>query len=55
MGIQNPPPPYFGQLEITENKMHNRSHSLDVINNEDQPHTNEVTFYDTHSTDTYDV
>ena len=55
MGIQNPPPIDFEQLKITASKMHNRSHSLDVISNEDQPHTYEVTYYYTHSTDTYEV
>ena len=35
--------------------MHNRSHSLDIINIKDQPHTNEVTYYDTHSTGTYEA
>ena len=54
-GIQNPPPIDFEQLKITANKIHNRSHSLDVISNEYQPHTNEVTYYDTHPTDTYEV
>ena len=45
------PKPYeidFEQLKLTANKMHNRSHSLDVLQN-DQPHTNEVTYFDTHS------
>ena len=55
MDIQNPPPIDFEQLKVTANKMHHRSHSLDIINNDDQPHTNEVTFRDTHSTDTYEV
>ena len=35
--------------------MHHRSHSLDIISNDDQPHTNEVTCRDIHSTDTYEV
>ena len=35
--------------------MHHRSHSLDIINNDDQQNTNEVTFRDIHSTDTYEV
>ena len=43
MGTQNPPPLDFEQIKITADEMHNRSHSLDIINNEDQPHTNEVT------------
>ena len=34
--------------------MHNRNHSLDVLQN-DQPHTNEVTYFDTHSADTYEI
>ena len=55
MGIQNPPPIDFEQLQSTANRMHNRSHSLDIINNEDQPHTNEVTYLDPHSTEIYDV
>ena len=41
---QNPPPIDFEQLKLTANKMHNRSHSLDVLQN-DQPHTNEVTYF----------
>ena len=55
MEIQNPPPIDFEQLKLTANKMHHRSHSLDIINNDDQPHTNEVTFRDIHSIDTYEV
>ena len=55
MEIQNPPPDDFEQSELTANKMHHRSHSLDILNNGDQPHTNEVTFRDTHSTDTNEV
>ena len=55
MDIQNPPPIDFDQLKITANKMHNHSHSLDILKNDDQPHTNEVTFFKTHSTDTYEV
>ena len=53
MEIQNPPSIDFEQLKITANKEHIRSHSLDIINNEDEPHTNEVTYYDTHSTGTH--
>ena len=55
MEIQNPTPIDFEHLKLTANKMHHRSHSLDIINNDDQPHTNEVTFRDIHSTDTYEV
>ena len=44
----------FDQLKLTANKMHNRSHSLDILKN-DQPHTNEVTYFDTHSADTYEI
>ena len=55
MGIQNPPPIDFEQLKITATKLHNCSYSLDVISNGDQPHTNEVTYYDTHPPDTYEV
>ena len=55
MERQNPPPIDFEQLKLTAKKMNNRSHSLDIINNEDQPHTNEVTYCDTHSTDTYEI
>ena len=51
---QNPPPIDFEQLKLTANKMNNRSHSLDVLQN-DQPHTNEVTYFDTHSADTYEI
>ena len=54
LDIQNPPPIDFDQLKITANKMHNRSHSLDILKN-DQPHTNEVTYFDTHSADTYEL
>ena len=35
--------------------MHNCSHSLDILKNDDQPHTNEVTNSDTHLADTYEV
>ena len=55
MEIQNQPPNDFEQLKLTANKTHHRSHSLDIINNDDQPNTNEVTFRDIHSTDTYEV
>ena len=55
MDIQNPPPIDFDQLKITANKMHNRSHSLDILKNDDQPHTNEVTYFKNHSADTYEV
>ena len=52
--MQNPPPIDFEQLKLTANKMHNRSHNLDVLQ-KDQPHTNEVTYLDTHSADTYEI
>ena len=52
--IQNPPPIDFNQLKLTNNKIQNRSYSLDILKN-DQPHTNEVTYYDTHSADTYEI
>ena len=55
LDMQNPPPIDFDQLKLTANKMHNRSHSLDILKNADQPHTNEVTYFDTHSADTYEV
>ena len=55
LDIQNPPPIDFDQLKLTANKMHNRSHSLDILRNDDQPHTNEVTYCDSHSADTYEV
>ena len=35
--------------------MQNRSHSLDILKNDDQPHTNEVTYFKNHSADTYEV
>ena len=54
LDIQNPPPIDFEQLNLTANKMHNRSHSLDILQN-DQPHTNEFTYFDTHSIDTYEI
>ena len=54
LDMQNPPPIDFEKLKLTANKMHNRSHSLDVLQN-DQPHTNEVTYFDTHSADTYEI
>ena len=54
LDIQNPPPIDFDQLKLTANKMHNGSHSLDILKN-DQPHTNEVTYFDTHSADTYEI
>ena len=41
--IQYPPPIDFTQLKLAANKMHNRSHSLDILKDDDQPHTNEVT------------
>ena len=53
--IQNPPPIDFTQLKLAANKMNNRSHSLDILNDDDQPHTNEVTYFDTHSATTYEV
>ena len=54
LDIQNPPPIDFDQLKITHNKIQNRSYSLDILKN-DQPHTNEVTYFDTHSADTYEI
>ena len=54
LDIQNPPRIDFEQLKITNNKIQNRSHSLDILKN-DQPHTNEVTYFDTHSADTYEI
>ena len=53
--IQNPPPIDFNQLKLAANKIYNRSHSLDILKNDDQPHTNEVTYFDTHSADTYEM
>ena len=53
--IQNPPPIDFDLLKITANKMQNHSHSLDILKNDDQPHTNEVTYFKNHSADTYEV
>ena len=35
--------------------MQNRSHSLDILKNDDQPHTNEVTFFKNCSVDAYEV
>ena len=55
MDIQNPTPMDFDQLKITANKMHNRSHSLDILKNGNQPHTKEVTNFKNHSSDTYEV
>ena len=55
MDIQNPTPIDFTQLKITANKMHNRSHSLNILNNADQPHTNQVTYFKNHSKDTHEV
>ena len=52
--MQNPPRIDFEQLKLTANKMQNRSHSLDVLQNY-QPHTNEVTYFDTQSADTYEI
>ena len=31
MEVQNPPPIDFNQLKLAANKMHNRSHSLDIL------------------------
>ena len=53
--VQNPLPIDFIQLKLAANKMHNRSHSLDILKNDEQPHTNEVTYFDTHLADTYEV
>ena len=55
MDIQNPPPIDFNQLKITAYKMHNRSQSLDILKNDNQPHMNEVTYFKNHSADTYEV
>ena len=55
LDIQRPPPIDFDQLKITANKMHNRSHSFDILKNDDQPHANEVTQFKNHSADTYEV
>ena len=55
MDIQNPPPIDFDQLKTTANKMDNRSDSLDILKNDDQPHTNEVTYFENHLADTYEV
>ena len=40
MEIQNPPPIDFNQLKLAAKKIHNRSYSLDILKNDDQPHTN---------------
>ena len=45
LDIQNPPPIDSDQLKTTANKMQNCSHSLDILKNDDQPHTNEVTYF----------
>ena len=55
MDIQNPPPIDFDQLKITANKLHNRSHRLDILKNDDQPHMNEVKYFKNHSVDIYEV
>ena len=55
MEIQNLPPIDFNQLKLAANKMHNSSHNLEILKKDDQPHTNEVTYFDTHSADTYEV
>ena len=55
MEIKNPPPIDFNQLKLAANTIHNRGHSLDILKNDDQPHTNEVTYFDIHSADTYEV
>ena len=55
MDIQNPPPIDFDQLKIKANKMHNRSHSLDILKHDDQPQTNEVTNNKNHPAYTYEV
>ena len=55
LDIQNPPPIDFNLLKITANKMHNGSHSLDILKNDDQQHTNEVTYFKNHSADTSEV
>ena len=55
MEIQKPPTIDFEQLKLTASKMNNRSHSLDIINNDDQPHTNGVAYRDTLYKDTYEV
>ena len=55
LNIQNPPPIDFDQLKKTTNKIQNRSHSLNIFKNDDQPHTNEVTYFKNHSADTYEV
>ena len=55
LDIQNPPPKDFDQLKLTANKMQNRSHKLDILKNDDQPHTIEETNFKNHSADTYEV
>ena len=35
--------------------MHNRSHSLEILKNDDQPHTNEVTYFKNLSADICEV
>ena len=55
MDIQNRSPIDFDQLKITANKMQNRSHSLDILKNDDKPHTNELTYFKNHSADIYEV
>ena len=49
--MQNPPPIDFDQLKLTANKMHNHSHSLDILRNDDYPHTNDSTCGNSHSAD----
>ena len=53
--IPNPPPFDFQHLEL--NKKHNLiiSVSFDMLDDEDRPQTNEVTYYDTQSIENYEV
>ena len=53
--IRNPPPLDFQHLEL--NKKHNLiiSVSFDMLDDEDRPHTNKVTYYETQSIENYEV
>ena len=52
--IQNPPPLDFQHLKVNKN-INPLSVTMDMLDEEDRPHTNEVTFSDSQSITNYEI
>ena len=53
--IQHPPPLDFQHLKLNKNINQNLSVSLNMLDGEDKPHTNEVTYTDSQSITNYEI